>query len=366
MTRYARAIAVALAVVCIGAVLRAQPPAPADNVILITLDGARVQEMFGGLDLEILQSTLKKGERPGDQPVYRRFWAGSAEARRARLMPFFWNTLMAEHGSIAGNGKLGSAVRLTNRYRFSYPGYSEILTGEANDDAIKSNDPIRNPGTTVLEVVRERLNLPAPRVATFASWAHFNAIAEHVEGATFVNAGAEPLAGASDVARMNAWQVEAAPAWNDVRFDVFTFEAAMAHLALARPRLMYIAFDETDDWAHDGRYDRLLDAYARTDAYLKRLWTWLESQPDYRGRTHLLLTTDHGRGRGAADWRNHGENVAGAEEVWIAFASPSMPRRGEWKSHAPLKTNQIAATVAGWLGVDWRQVRPAAGVGIRE
>ena len=181
----------------------------------------------------------------------------------------------------------------------------------------------------MLEIVRERLSLPAPRVATFASWAHFNAIAEHVEGATFVNAGAEALGGASDPARMNAWQVEAAPAWDDVRFDVFTFEAAMAHLAAARPRLMYLAFDETDDWAHDGRYDRLLDAYARTDAYLKRLWTWLESQPDYRGRTHLLLTTDHGRGRGAADWRNHGENVAGAEEVWIAFVSPSMQRRGE-------------------------------------
>ena len=58
--------------------------------------------------------------------------------------------------------------------------------------------------------------------------------------------------------------------------------------------------------------------------------------------------------------------MAGAEEVWIAFVSPSMQRRGEWKGHAPLHTNQIAATIAGWLGVDWRQVRPAAGVGIGE
>ena len=338
MNRYARTALVTLAaIVAANTTLPAQRPVGAeDNVILITLDGARVQEMFGGLDLEILRSTLKKGQTAEDQPVYRRFWAETAAARREKLMPFFWKTLMSEHGSIAGNGMLGSAVRLTNRHRFSYPGYSEMLVGEAHDDVIKSNDPIRNPNRTVLETVRERLALPAARVATVASWAHFNAIAEHTEGATFVNAGQETLAGRADLDRLNAWQVEAAPPWDHVRFDAFTFEVAMAHLAAARPRLLYLSLDETDDWAHDGRYERLLDAYARTDRYLKRLWTWLESQPDYRGRTHLLVTTDHGRGRTPADWRDHGAKIAGAEEVWMAFMSPSMSRRGEWKNHPPL------------------------------
>ena len=60
--------------------------------------------------------------------------------------------------------------------------------------------------------------------------------------------------------------------------------------------MLYLALGETDDWAHDGRYDRVLETYARTDDYLKQLWTWLQSQPEYRGRTHLLITTDHGRG----------------------------------------------------------------------
>ena len=30
-----------------------------DNVILITLDGVRTEEVFGGLDVDILRSTLK-------------------------------------------------------------------------------------------------------------------------------------------------------------------------------------------------------------------------------------------------------------------------------------------------------------------
>jgi hypothetical protein len=64
--------------------------------------------------------------------------------------------------------------------------------------------------------------------------------------------------------------------------------------------------------AHDGRYDRVLEAYARSDAYLAQLWSWLQSQPDYKGRTHVLIATDHGRGRTAKDWRHHGAKVEGA------------------------------------------------------
>jgi hypothetical protein len=49
----------------------------------------------------------------------------------------------------------------------------------------------------------------------------------------------------------------------------------------------------------------------------------------------------------------------------MAFVSPSMPRRGEWRDHAPLHTNQAAATLAGWVGVDWAASRPRAGTRVR-
>ncbi len=333
-----------------------------DRVLLITLDGARTEEMFGGLDESILRSTLQPNQTLEDQPIYKRFWAPTPEERRRKLLPFFWGTLMSKHGSIAGDARLGSSVRLTNTHWFSYPGYAEILLGEAHDDTIKSNDAIRNPYTTVLEVIREQLNLPRERVATFASWSVFNAIVEHTEGATFVNAGMEPFSsGSAELQALSVAQSETQPHWGDIRFDYFTLRFALAHMASARPRVLYLAFDETDDWAHDGRYDRLLESYARTDRYLEELWTWLEGQPDYRGRTHVLITTDHGRGHTPADWRDHSSKIVGAESTWIAFASPTMAARGPWKSHAPLATNQVAATVARWMGVDWNAIRPAAG-----
>lgn len=332
-----------------------------DNVVLITLDGARVQEIFGGMDLEILRSTLRPEQVAEDLPVYRRFWDDSPKLRRERLLPFFWKTLMAEHGSIAGNPAIGSSVQLGNRHRFSYPGYAEILLGEPHDDVIKSNDPIQNPYSTVLEVLRDRLGIGAEKIATTASWAPFNAIAEHVKGATFTNAGQEAFVSGGAHDELNALQMETSPPWPEMRYDAFTFRIAMAHLASSRPRVLYLALGETDDWAHDGRYDRVLEAYGRFDHYLAELWSWLQSQSDYRGRTHVLITTDHGRGRTTKDWRNHGATVEGAQDVWIAFASPMMSRRGEWTAHQPLSTSQIAATIARWMEIDWNQIRPASG-----
>lgn len=329
------------------------------NVILITLDGARTEEMFGGLDATVFASTLGKGRKLEDQPAWKRFNADTPQARREKLLPFFWGTLMREHGSIAGNAALGSRVQLSNRHHFSYPGYAEMLLGVAHDDRIASNDPVQNPYPTVLEVLRERLGLPSTGVALFGSWSVFNAIGESRPGAITINAGYEAYEHPDPaVARLSAQQFETPTPWDSVRHDFYTFRLAMAHLETYRPRVLYLALGETDDWAHDGRYDRVLDAFARSDAYLKELWTWLQAQPEYRNNTSLLLTTDHSRGRTADDWRHHGAKHQGSRDTWMAFVSPHMSRRGEWRDHEPLTTAQVAATLARWMGVDWPASRP--------
>jgi hypothetical protein len=336
-----------------------------DRVVLVTIDGSRTEEIFGGLDLAILESTVKPPRRVEDTDAYKKFWAPTREERRRKLMPFFWR-LVSEEGSIAGDSTTGSVVTLRNRHWFSYPGYAEILLGEPHDADIKSNDRIRNPFPTVLERVKDQLKLAPSDVATFASWGVFNEIAEHTPGATMVNAGVMPLDPEHGELRvLESVQGEALPPWDITRFDVFTFRLAMAHLAAARPRVLYLALGETDDWAHDGRYDRVLDAYARIDQFLKALWTWLQNDAEYRGRTHLLVTTDHGRGHNPADWRDHRANVPGSGDVWMAFASPRMTRRGVWRDSAPLSTSQIAATLASWMGVDWIGDHPNAGRAIQ-
>jgi hypothetical protein len=337
-------------------------PRRSDNVVLVTLDGVRWREVFAGLDESLLRAIAPKNVDVTTLPAYRQFSGGTAAERRERLMPFLWRTLTVNHGFIAGDRTAGSQVSVTNRHWFSYPGYSEILTGQAHDDVIKSNDAIRNPFPSVLQFVGRRLQLPPSAVATFASWGVFREIVENEEGATRVNAGTRAYDSPSPpMQTLSAFQSETPTPWDNTRHDAYTFRFAMDYLTRVHPRVLYIAFDETDDWAHDGRYDLVLETLHRTDMYLKELWDALEADAQYRGKTTLIITTDHGRGRTAEDWRRHGKDVAGADEVWMAIASPNSTRRGHLRDHPPLFQNQIAATIAAALGLDYLEQNPQAG-----
>jgi arylsulfatase A-like enzyme len=116
---------------------------------------------------------------------------------------------------------------------------------------------------------------------------------------------------------------------------------------------------ETDEWAHGGRYDLYLDAAFRSDRFLARLWDRLQALPQYRGRTTLVVTTDHGRGATASDWTDHGRDVPAAETTWMAMLGPGSHPAGV-REDATITTSQLAATVAALVGEDLRAANPAA------
>lgn len=345
--------------------LAARPIAAAErlteNVILLTLDGARPEEVFGGLDLEVLKSVTPKGPVE-ETDLYKRYWAPTPEERRRKLLPFFWGTLMAGHGSVAGNRASGSTAKITNRHGFSYPGYSEILTGEAHDDVIKSNDRKQNPYPTVLEFLKRKLQLDSRQVAAFSSWDVLDVIVEHEAGAITSNAGFEIYEHPDPLIReMSKLQLFTNTPWDTVRHDIFTFRFARAHLETWKPRVLYVGLGETDDWSHDGRYDRTLQALERSDSFLRDLWGSLQSNETYRGKTSIVVTTDHGRGNTPKDWKDHGEKTEGSQYIWIAVAGPDTKRRGAWSNAETVHQNQIAATLCRLLGLDFSEESPRAG-----
>ncbi|NBP74210.1 MAG: phosphoglyceromutase, partial [Alphaproteobacteria bacterium] len=91
--------------------------APADNVILITLDGLRWEELFTGADPWLLNNERYTRDM---ENVRARFWRDTPEARREALMPFFWSVI-AEEGTLWGNRLKGSHADVTNQRVFSYP-----------------------------------------------------------------------------------------------------------------------------------------------------------------------------------------------------------------------------------------------------
>ena len=337
-----------------------------ENVILITLDGVRPKEMFGGLDVDIVKAATKRGAVE-KTPLYKKYWAATSEERRAKIMPFFWDVLMKQNGSIAGNQTIASLVQITNKHRFSYPGYSEILTGEAHDDVIKSNNNIRNPYPSVLEFLKRKLRLNKNQVAAFASWDTIGWIAEHKQGTITTNAGYEIYKTADrDASLLSKMQFEAVSPWDSARNDAFTFRLAMSHLKTYHPRVLYISFDGTDDWAHDNRYDRVLQTLTLTDGYLRELWNYLQSLKQYKDKTTILITTDHGRGLTPTDWPDHGDDVEGAQYIWLATISPDSSLRGEWRNTGTIYQNQIAATLARFLNLDYSEQNPEAGKAIEQ
>ena len=330
-----------------GRPVQAQPRAT-ENVLLVTLDGLRWQELFAGADSLLLNDERYTHER---ERLSGRFWAATPEERRARLMPFFWNTI-ANEGQLYGNRTHGSRVDVTNRMWFSYPGYNEILTGRADDARIDSNDKTPNPNVTVLETVNRAPGFEG-RVAAFGSWDVFPFIVNEERSGVPVNAGFEAAGG--DLTErerfLNELQAQVPSPWSSVRLDAFTHGYAMEHLRKHRPRLLYVAYGETDDFAHDGRYDHYLEAAYRTDTFIADLWDWIQTDPGYRDKTTLVVTTDHGRGEGD-DWMSHGTKIAGADAIWLAVLGPDAAPLGEVKADGRLYQNQVAATVAALLGLD--------------
>ncbi|MCB0572159.1 MAG: phosphoglyceromutase, partial [Phaeodactylibacter sp.] len=135
-----------------------------ENVFIITLDGMRWQELYGGA----VDSLMTDPEYVKDTAqLLALFDAPTPEERRKKLMPWFWSTL-AQTGQLYGNRWLGNKVDVTNFFWFSYPGYNEILTGYS-DPRINSNSKIWNPNVTVLEWINRKPEYNG-RVAAFGSW----------------------------------------------------------------------------------------------------------------------------------------------------------------------------------------------------
>lgn len=289
----------------------ASPAEP--KVVLVTFDGARWEEVFRGADPAFVETLVHPDLREGAQAAY-----VAPENRPAALMPFL-HTVIARDGVLLGDRDRGECAKTLNDMWFSYPGYSELLAGKPNAD-IKENDPILNKDVTVLEWAN-RSPVLAGKVDMVGTWTLFPFIVNAERSGVPVNAafeGKHPT-------------------------DVLTARAGLQLLQQKKPRLLYIAFGDTDEYAHLGDYHAYLAALERGDEYLRQIWEILQADPFYRGQTTLIVTTDHGRGGDAVRWKDHsspryhalwpdyqpeynGIGVPGADDIWIAAMGPAVDR----------------------------------------
>lgn len=335
---------------CPGSSLFAQQhnnkrPGKTENIVMIALDGMRWQEIFGGADSGLIHN--KKFTRDAGS-LEKKLWVSDKAERRKKLMPFLWTTIAAK-GQLYGNRELNNYVDVANPYKVTYPGFSETVTGNP-DTTIRSNALIINKNANVLEFINRQPGYQG-KVATFATSVLFPYILNKWRNGLIVNADKDSLPyNTPQMKLLNDMQKLTAMPTGE-RPDLLTYFAAREYLKTYRPKVLYIPMGETDAFAHMGIYDFFLGAAQAEDAMIADIWNLLQSLPEYKDKTTLIVTCDHGRGDAEnGEWTSHGIKIDHSESIWFAVIGPDTKPVGEVKTPMQIYQGQLAATMAELLG----------------
>ncbi|HEV7703684.1 MAG TPA: alkaline phosphatase family protein, partial [Gemmatimonadaceae bacterium] len=221
-----------------------------------------------------------------------------------------------------------------------------------------------NPNLTVFEWLNRMPEFQG-KVAVYATWNTFKDIFNEKRSGLVMQAGWDLPEKGNLTPRQELlnqlYQTTTQFDGDDV-FNSFVQVPLLDYVKADHPRVLFVGYGETDNWAHQGRYDLVLESAREFDRDVEELWTTMQAMPEYRGKTTFIITTDHGRGSGLVDWKEHGVDEKGSENVWIAVMGPDTPALGERGNVGVVTQAQIAATVAQVLGKDWRgSARNAAG-----
>lgn len=333
---------------------------PAENLVIITIDGVRWQEIFKGIDNSIVLNSLQINEI---DTLFKHYNKATVEEKRHVLMPFFWDSI-ATKGQIYGNRDYGSKVKVGNLYKISYPGYNEMFCG-FTDITLNTNKLRYNKNRSILEYLYNYKY--QNNIAVFSSWRAMPYIlnTKRSKIPTFSAFSTTDNLLNYKSAKLSKY-FEKTP---NKRFylktcaDTITNLRALTYLKQYHPKITYISFGETDEWGHSGNYVNYINAIHNFDGYLKQLWNFLQNDSIYKNNTTLFITTDHGRGsKKPSSWKNHGIRIKGSKQIWFAVLSNNIKPKGEIKRRHSYKAKRFAKTFALALGIkktfSYRMARP--------
>ena len=295
-------------------------------VILITLDGVRWQEFFNGSD-PLLNKDVSQS------------YLGNS-------FPIFWKK-HAQNSTIFGHRESKSPMTVDGT-PVSLPGYKSIFLGHDHD----CND--NNCGRVLTETFPERiareLKLNKYQVAGFSSWGKIELALEHDPGNIFVNTNITDVDDEtvdSVIDSLNALQkLDPPKGWGGARRDIYTWAQGMYYLQKHQPRFLYIGLDDSDEYGHLNQYEKYLATLHQYDKWIDELITQLKSMGDYGINTTIIITTDHGRGKGKK-WTGHADfswnpHIFTGKHIWCAMLGNQVKPLGivkkvKGKSHQSIR-----------------------------
>lgn len=325
-------------------------PSASENLFIIITDGFRWQEVFNGADSLLIND---EAFTPDTATIKSMFWADTKEDRKKRLLPFFWN-VMSKKGQLYGNRESGNKVDVANLYAISYPGYNEIFTG-TTDISISGNARKNNRNINVLEYLNNKDRFEG-KIVVFSSWDVFPYILNKDRNKLMMNSGYQSIQGQEDnpvYNLINKVQEESVEYKSSTRYDQLTFTTAKEYIKINLPRVVLLSLGETDDFAHQKRYDLYLQQANQVDRMIAELWHMIQTTPEYKNKTSILVTTDHGRGRKPDHWSGHGFFISGSSQTWFTLMGPGIDPLGELKVNKQIYQKQLAETIANLVGEEF-------------
>lgn len=324
-----------------------------EYLIIVTLDGYRWQEVFGGADEQLLfVDSINTSSR---KDRIEKYWADTPQERRKKLMPFFWNTIATE-GKLYGNRHFGNNVGVSNVSNLTYPGFNEMFSGYP-DPNYKSNERIMNPNINIFEILNE---LPEyeDKIGIFTRGGGFPYILNRERNNLYMVSGIEENESTAkdSLAKelLNKLNQEYT-FYDDSKYkhivDRLVYINAKSYLITNRPKVLFIAFLNTDAFGHRNEYDKYLATAYNINLYIQDLWNYIQSDSLYKDKTTLFITTDHGRGVGS-EWQYHGTGRKHSDETWCAMIGPDTRALGEIKKRTQIYQKQYAKSFLAFLGFE--------------
>ena len=112
------------------------------------------------------------------------------------------------------------------------------------------------------------------------------------------------------------------------RTDLQTFDRSIEILKKDKPNLVLINFRQPDSWGHAGNWKKYLAGMKKTDEYIYQVFKYIQSSEQYKGKTTIFVTNDHGRHLdGRKDgFVSHGDNCEGCRKINCFAYGPDFKR----------------------------------------
>ncbi len=280
-------------------------------IVLVTLDGARWQDVFD-----------------------------------AKLMPNLhrWMTL---EGAAIGAPNHGEIWSSGPNY-VSMPGYTEILTGRTS--ACQTNECAQTTASTLVDEIEDSV--------VVSSWERIALVATRDPLHTAMSTGrigggrrdAFDAAALERGEKSHAW-----PGIDDYRPDALTMPIALRLFESRTPTFTFVGLGDSDEHAHHGERERYRESLRAADRFLAELEARIAPS------TVVFVTADHGR---AENFRDHGGGNVESGRVWLVAHGDAITARGMLDT-ANHRLADIAPTVRCLLDLPRDHAR-TAGMPIRE